>query len=64
MKSNVFLFIKCNEKHLSKQGLPITYTLEKSVFTGATFKGLWVVSFQASEKACGILGLFESSLNF
>ena len=34
------------QKHSSKQVVPITYTLEKRVFAAATFQGLWVVSFQ------------------
>ena len=33
------------QKHLSKQVVPITYTLEKKVFAAVTFKGLLVVSF-------------------
>ena len=36
-----------------KQVLPITYTPKKWIFTAATFKGLWVVSFQ--KKTYGIL---------
>ena len=35
------------EKHSSKQVVPIAYTLEKSVSPDATCKGLRVVSFQA-----------------
>ena len=42
--------ITWNKKHSSKRVLPITYTLEKMVFAAATFKGLWVVSFQTNEK--------------
>ena len=36
-----------NKKHLSKQVVPITYTLEKNVFAAATFKSMQVISFQA-----------------
>ena len=36
-----------NKKHSSKQVSPITYTL---VFSAATIKVLWVVSFQAKSK--------------
>ena len=45
MKSNL-LFLTENEKHSSKQAAPITYTIEKIMFAAATFKGLWVVTFQ------------------
>ena len=34
------------QKHLLKEAVPITYTLEKRLFAAATFKGLWVISFQ------------------
>ena len=34
------------QKHLLKEVVPITYTLEKRLFAAATFKGLWVISFQ------------------
>ena len=34
------------QKHLSKQIAPITYTLEKTFFTTATCEGLCVVNFQ------------------
>ena len=36
--------ITYNKKHSSKQVLRITNTVEKSVFTAGTFKGLWFVS--------------------
>ena len=35
-----------NEKHLSKQVVSITYTLEEKFSTAATFEGLGVVSFK------------------
>ena len=31
---------KMDEKHLSKQAVPITYTLEKELFAVATFESL------------------------
>ena len=34
-----------NKKHSSKQVLPKTHTLEKKLFAGATFDGLWVNPF-------------------
>ena len=39
-----------NEKHLSKQAVPITYALERRMFVAAFFKGLWVVSFQTKQE--------------
>ena len=38
------------QKRLSKQVVPITYTLEKMVFTADIFKDLRVVSFQTKLK--------------
>ena len=38
------------EKHSSKQVVPITYKLEKRVSPAGTFKSLWVVSFQTKQK--------------
>ena len=38
--------ITWNKKHLSKQVVPITNTLEKRVFATTSCKGLWIVSFQ------------------
>ena len=34
------------KKHISKQILTVTYTLEKTFFAVPTFEGLWVVSLQ------------------
>ena len=42
------LVLTWNKKHSSKQGVSITYTLEKKFLAAATFEGLWVLSFQAS----------------
>ena len=39
------LVITQNKKHSSKQVLPKTHTLEKKLFAGATFDGLWVNPF-------------------
>ena len=38
--------IAWNKKHLSKQVLPVTNTLEKKFFTSATFESLWLLSSQ------------------
>ena len=38
-------FITLNKKYLSKQVVPITYTLERTFFAVATLEGLRVVSF-------------------
>ena len=46
--------------HRSKS-YAIRYKLEKRVFAAATFKGLWVVSFQTKqEKRVVYFGLFKS----
>ena len=37
----------CNKKHLSKQVLPIPYTLEKKSLDVDAYEGFSVVSFQA-----------------
>ena len=40
------LVITKNKKRLSKQVVPITFTLEKRIFAAIIFQGLWVVYFQ------------------
>ena len=42
--------LKWKKKHLSKQVVSITCTLEETFFAAATFEGLWVVSFETEWK--------------
>ena len=42
--------ITWNKEHSSEQAVPVTYTLEKSLFVAATFKGWSFVSFQREQK--------------
>ena len=65
------LYKKChpvitwNKKHSSKQVLPVRYTLKKTIFEAAIFKGLRVISFQTEQKIIVIyFGVCESYLHF
>ena len=54
--------IKWYKKHVLKQVLQATYTLDKTFFAAATFEDLWVKSFRAYLKV--YFGLYESSSHF
>ena len=63
MKSNVFQLLNRIKNHLLKQVVPIMYTLKKSVFAAATFKGLRGVLSDKVKNRMVFFGLFESSLH-
>ena len=54
--------ITWNKEHSSEQVVPVTYTLEKSLLTAATFKGFVIRFFsERAKKRVVNFGLFKSS---
>ena len=63
MKSNAFQLSHGIESIRRSKSYQL-HTLRKRVFTAATFKCLWVVSFHTELKNVLYFGLFESSSHF